>query len=141
MIFIFSFSSYVDYGNILLAGELLAIRMGLQKAWAKGFKEIVCESDLAEAVRLVNSMVVSPTHLYEVFLVDIANLKQKGVVRLYHMVQLANAEASLWKLPGDAREGSLKCGNKQSYNPLMKESRWTYQRRRSNVHGKWVRQR
>lgn len=47
------FKGSIGVSQILLA-ELIAIYHGLLLAWQKGFREVGCESDYMEAVRLVN---------------------------------------------------------------------------------------
>lgn len=84
------FSTKEEDGDSLLA-ELLAIRNGLTHAWDKGARNIICESDSADAINLVNADGDHSFHMYGALLQDIAQLaRRQWHLKFNHVMREAN---------------------------------------------------
>lgn len=67
------FTTNEDAGDSLLA-ELLAIKNGLLHAWDKGARDIICESNSADVISLLNLGVDRSFHVYRTLLQEISTI-------------------------------------------------------------------
>lgn len=95
------FSYSQDGGDALLA-ELIAIHMGLELCHARGFTQIVCESDCLEAVNLFPVANTHVLHAHASIIIQISKAMQRaGSITLTHVWRDQNRCADFL-----AKEGS-----------------------------------
>ena len=87
---IHGFSAKIDIIDVL-AAELHAMRFGLSLAWDLGHRNILCEIDSKEAVRLTTADAFPYFHIHGTVLADIrALLQRQWNVRVSHMFREGN---------------------------------------------------
>ena len=93
------FATHRPYGNALQA-EALALHLGLQLAWSRGFREVLCEVDCKELITLLEDQSVRS---FMPILEDIyQSIHRVWKVSLNHISREANAPADyLAKLGAD----------------------------------------
>lgn len=101
------FSGFLGFSNIIMA-DLKAIQTGLSMAWQRGFRNLICESDSKEAIRLVEEAYIDYHHLSSV-ISNIRDWLQKSWnVRLVHVFREANFGADCLAKLGASSDVRLK---------------------------------
>ena len=75
----------------VLHNELYAILHGLSFAWEKGYKEVICESDSLQAIKIVEASIDMHRHPCRRLLLEIQQLLARSwSVRFSHVYRSAN---------------------------------------------------
>lgn len=86
---ILRFQGCIGVAGILLV-EIKAIEHGLRLAWSRCFKNVICESDSLEAVRLINEG-MEELHLYGSTIMNVRQmLSWNWDARVVHVLREAN---------------------------------------------------